>query len=181
MAGRRRLTVMGAATSALLVVLSVCLLLITGGFATDGWPVLGGDDKGSALRLPDPRAPADGSADGSGADGGAVATSGTTHFGTVSGIEPSPALPLTLAEIRAPLSPFLGDPIAGLPPTAPGPRLRSPAVTGAAPPLAALLPGLPFPTALVLVSPAFPAPQPARASLPAPSARSPSGRAPQRT
>lgn len=153
MAERRRLTVMAVATSALLVALSVCLLLLTGGFATDGWPVFG-DDEDSALRMPD--APAVAGPTGS---SGPLATSGTALVGRVPVIAPLRAPVPAAAEI-------LGGP-------------RSPAVTVPVPPLVALLPGLPLPPALLpglpsptalqpvsTPTPVFPAPQPVRATLP---------------
>ena len=83
MAERRRLTVMAVATSALLVALPVCLLLITGGLTTDDWPVLG-DDSGSALRLPAARA----SVGGTGSNG-VVPAPGGTLADTVPGMAPA--------------------------------------------------------------------------------------------
>ncbi|MDQ3632826.1 MAG: hypothetical protein M3417_16460, partial [Actinomycetota bacterium] len=163
MAERRRLTVMAVATSALLVALSVCLLLLTGGFATDGWPAFG-DDEDSALRMPDARPVA-----GPTGSSGLVATSGTTLVGTVPGIAPFRAPAPAAAEILGgPRSPAVTVPVPPLVALLPGLPLPTALLPGLPSPTA-LLPGLPSPTALLPVStptPAFPAPQPVRATLP---------------
>ena len=175
---------MAAATSALLVVLSVCLLLITGGFATDGWPVLGGGDRGSALRLPDPggTGPQSGARPAVAAAGTALPVAGVGSGSLTADGANSAALPLSSREALVPLSPFGGDPLAGPTPPAQGPP-RLPGVPGfLSPPLVALLPGLAIAPAPGLVpgpSPAFSGPQPLVASLPDPSAQRPSDGAPQ--
>ena len=100
---------MAAATSALLVALTVCLLLISGGLATDGWPLVGDDDGGSALRLRDPPAPAGGTG-----SNGVAATSGTTLVGTVPEAAPFPAPPRVAAQTLAALSPVRDAKLPGL-------------------------------------------------------------------